>query len=179
MRGDLRIREQESEITEEIPKESSADRERQHAAAIQETPPGTESVDRQSTRGEPVAAPKHPVVTKPEYCLILVRDGDWPVLEICADIESLTKRMRTLEGEHANAFPFLGIPIPYTRGPSRFIQLPNGEPYPVFDCSEIGTFVPKPSAKLPIDMTYFLGPDMGGDQCEEPTVIDHRPVSTR
>jgi hypothetical protein len=165
-----------SDAIDEASEQSLEDFESAPSAVTEMAPDSSDPLEDQAAGAEDVAGAKHPVVTKPEFCLILVRDGGWPVLEICGDVESLTKRMRALEGEHVSVLPFFGIPVPYTKGPGRFLQLPDGQPYPVFDCSEIGTFVPKPMATLPIDMSYFLGPDMGSNSNEEPTVIDYRPV---
>jgi hypothetical protein len=96
------------------------------------------AVERHNDDHATIAAPRHPVVDKPEWCLVLSPDGDYPTLEIFPNVETLTKRMRVLEDQDVYAFPFFGIPIPFTAGPNRFLQLPNGEPYPVFVFSGYG-----------------------------------------
>jgi hypothetical protein len=87
-------------------------------------------------------------------------------------------RMRELEGKEVMVFPFYGIPLPFTKGPARFLQLPDGRLYPVFDCAKIATFAPNPGVALPIDTAYFLGPDSLREFCAAPCIIDHRPKSS-
>jgi hypothetical protein len=121
-------------------------------------------------------ARKHPVVTKAEYCLVVVPDGDAPTLEIFPDIASLARRLRSLEGQEFSVFPFFGIPMPFTAGPDRFLQLPEGQPYPLFDFAGYGHFVPNPNATLPVDDSYFMA---SGEREERPdsAVVDHRPMA--
>jgi hypothetical protein len=64
--------------------------------------------------------------------------------------------------------------MPFTRGPVRFLYLPNGEPFPVFDISEFGTFVPKRTGLPPADPTYYLGPDSRREDVPPTDVVDHR-----
>ena len=150
----------------------------------QEPPTGTtessafapDQFDTPEANVAPVTAPIHPVVTKPEFCLIVAPDGEWPLLEIYPDLGSLTKRLRGLEGAYMSVFPFFGIPVPFTRGPNRFLQLPDGRPHPVYDCAGFGTFVPNPTAALPIDTSYYIGPENERSMAPEPAVIDHRPA---
>jgi len=119
---------------------------------------------------------KHPVVTKPEYCLVISpANGEWPLQEIFPDVDSMARRIRELEGQEMNLFPYFGIPVPYTRGPWRFLQLPNGQLHPVFDTS-VGTFVLNPEASLPIDTCYFISEELRHICADIPVVIDHRPA---
>jgi hypothetical protein len=124
----------------------------------------------------PNAAPKHPQVDQAEWCLVVVPDGEYPTLEIFPNIGALTNRMRALEGDEANVFPFFGVPAPFTAGPNRFLELPDGQPHPVFDVSPYGKFVPDPQATLAVDPTYFLGPYGLRDGFPKTAVVDHRPT---
>jgi hypothetical protein len=142
------------------------------------TPPASESLHRQAAAAKHVAARKHPVVNMPEFCLVVAHDGDWPTLDIFSDVESLARRIRSLEGQQVNAFPFFGIPVPFTRGPDRFLQLPSGVPHPVFELSRYGKFVPDPQAMLPVDPSYSLAADERQGTAPQSAVVDHRPVGS-
>ena len=136
-------------------------------------PAATEAVEGHDN--VPNAAPRHPEVDKAEFCLVLSPDGEYPTLEIFPDIESLAKRIRTVEDRDVVAFPFFGVPIPFASGPNRFLQLPNGQPYPVFDFTGYGKFVPDPTVTLPIDLTYSLRSNALHDESPKAAVVDHRP----
>jgi hypothetical protein len=123
-----------------------------------------------------VAAPKHPQVDQAEWCLVVVPDGEYPTLEILPNIDALTKRMLALEGQDVSVFPIFGVPAPFTAGPNRFLELPDGQPHPVFEFSGYGTLVPNPSATVRIDPTYFLGPNRLRDGFPKTAVVDHRPT---
>lgn len=130
-----------------------------------------------NTRGNATKRPKskqHPVVDKPEFCLVVVPDGDVPALEIFLDVASLTKRLRSLDGEDCNAFPFFGVPMPFTAGPDRFLRLPAGQPHPIFDFSGYGQFVADSHSTVPVDSSYYLG-DARRVDGPAGTVVDHRP----
>ncbi|HEV3304690.1 MAG TPA: hypothetical protein VG055_33875 [Planctomycetaceae bacterium] len=168
----------QSDMVEEVTEHSSDDLARAPSSEAETAVGAPESSDDQACDAEDVAEARHPVVTKPEYCMVVSpADGTWPQLEIFPGVEAMAKRMRELEGREVIVFPFLGIPVPFTLGPSRFFQLPDGRPHPVFDCSEIGEFLPKPDASLPIDTAYYIGPDSLREDCAAPCVIDHRPAS--
>jgi hypothetical protein len=123
---------------------------------------------------KPVAAPKHPKVDKAELCMVVVPDGDFPTLEIFPNIDALTNRMRALEGQEVSVFPFFGVPVPFTAGPNRFLQLSDGQPHPVFDFSRFGKFVADPQAMLPVDPSYSLAADDLQGMARQSAVIDHR-----
>jgi hypothetical protein len=137
--------------------------------------------DSQSRDGRTDAAnrPKskqHPVVDKPEFCLVVVPSDDLPTLEIFADVASLTRRVRSLEGQESHVFPFFGVPLPFTAGSDRFLRLPDGQPYPIFDFSGYGQFVADSQSTFPADSSYFLGDDKLTDRSSA-TVVDHRPAA--
>jgi hypothetical protein len=108
--------------------------------------------------------------------MVVMQDGEYPTLEIFPNIDALTKRMRALEGKDVNVFPFFGIPVPFTAGPHRFLELPGGQPHPVFDVSRYGKFLPDPQATLTIDPGYHLADDEDRDAFPKSAVVDHRPT---
>jgi hypothetical protein len=124
----------------------------------------------------PTTAPMHPKVTKPEWCMFVCPFGEFPSLVIYTSLEAMAKRLRTLEGQDMAVFPFYGVPVPFTRGPCRFLRLPDGQLRPLFDLSAFGTFVANPLSEPPIDSTYYLGPEELSDVAPPSAVIDHRPA---
>jgi hypothetical protein len=132
----------------------------------------------QPVAGESVSEAAFQSLANAALCLVVCPDGEYPRLEVFSAIEGLTERMRELEGEDVTAFPFYGVPLPFTRGPHRFVYLPNGQPYPVFDLSPFGKFVLNPTGKSPIDASYYLGPDSLRDAVPATAVIDHRKADT-
>jgi hypothetical protein len=164
------------DIMEQTPEVSFEDCQEPPIGTTESSAFAPDQVDTPEANVAPVTAPIHPVVTKPEFCLMVAPDGEWPFLEIYPDLGSLTNRLRGLEGADMSAFPFFGIPVPFTRGPNRFLQLPDGRPYPVHDFADFGTFVPNPTATLPIDTSYFIGPEDERRMAPDPAVIDHRPA---
>jgi hypothetical protein len=120
-----------------------------------------------------------PPLANAALCLFVAPDGEFPRLEVFADLPQLTARMRELEGQDVVALPMYGVPLPITRGPHRFFYLPNGEPYPVFDLAPLGEFVPNSTGLPPIDPTYYLGPESIHETASA-TVVDHRkPTPTK
>jgi hypothetical protein len=59
-------------------------------------------------------------------CLVEAPDGDWPLLRQFHSLEDLVRRLGQLEGEDVVAWAFFGIPLPFTRGPQRYLALPDG-----------------------------------------------------
>jgi hypothetical protein len=156
-----------------IPEPVSA---RVHMPAENQSASSTAKSSKSQSGTKPVAEPKHPKVNKAEWCMVVAQDGEYPTLEIFPDIDALTKRMRALEGKDANVFPFFGVPVPFTTGPNRFLELPDGQPHPVFDISRYGKFVADPQATLVLDPSYHLAADDLGDEFPKSAVVDHRPT---
>ena len=125
--------------------------------------------DDNATTEPPVSAP-----VNASFCLVVSADGEYATLEIFTDLVELKARLRALQGQSVNAFPFFGIPMAYTPGPDRFLYLPDGQIEPLFEFANYGSFIPMPDAKPPIDARYFLGgdEDYGGDS--DSAIIDHR-----
>jgi hypothetical protein len=144
--------------------------------ATSPAPGGSQSRDGGAGAAKRPKPGRHPVVDKPEFCLVVSPEADWPTLEIFPDIASLARRMRSLDGSESSVFPFFGIPVPFTAGPDRILQLPGGQPYPVFDFARYGQFVPNPNTTLPVDDTYLLARhELEGRP--QSAVVDHRPLA--
>jgi hypothetical protein len=147
-----------------------------HIPAEKQSASSTAKSSKSQAGTKPVATPSHPVVDKAEWCLVVCAEGEFPTLEIFPNIDALTKRMRALEGQDVNVFPIYGIPVAFTAGPNRFLQLPDGKPHPVFEFSRYGKFVPDPNAMLSVDPSYHLAADDLRGMAPQSAVVDHRPT---
>jgi hypothetical protein len=108
----------------------------------------------------------------PDWCLIVVADGEYPKLELFSDIGGLKARLQELDDKGGvNAIPIYGIPMAFTPGPYRFVYLPDGRIEPLFDFSPYGRFIPNAGAKPPIDRRFYLGP---ADDDVPDAIVDHR-----
>jgi hypothetical protein len=154
--------------------ESSAGLDSAPAEATEAAPSASPSLDGE---GAPAAAPTHPKVTKPEWCLLVFPEAQYPTLVIYPSLEAMAARLRTLVGRNMAVFPFYGIPVPFTQGPYRFLCLPNGQLHPLCDLSAYGTFIANPLKQPPIDCTYYLGAEDLSDLDPPSVVVDHRPVT--
>lgn len=66
-------------------------------------------------------------VSGAKYCLIECRDGEWPTLNGYKTPQSMAKRISDLEGEDIVVFAVMGVPMPITKGPQRYVFLPDGK----------------------------------------------------
>jgi hypothetical protein len=61
------------------------------------------------------------------YCLVEAPDGEWPVQRVFKTAEGLARRLGQLEGQDVVATPYYGIPLRLTKGPQRYLLLPDGQ----------------------------------------------------
>jgi hypothetical protein len=102
---------------------------------------------------EPAAAPQ------PRYGLCEAEDGEWAVMRLFKTPEQLARRLGELEGQDTVALPFYGVPLPFTKGPRRFLALPDGgyvtvplypgEPVKRVEASEVS---------VPVEPHGYVGP---------------------
>lgn len=62
---------------------------------------------------------------EPAYCLVICPDGEVPTLQTFHTPEELAERMRHYSDSDVYAFPFIGIPLPFTEAPARVMFLPD------------------------------------------------------
>ena len=62
----------------------------------------------------------------PRYGLCEAEDGHMPVLRMFSSPEALAHRLAELEGRDVVAWAFHGSPLSFTRGPVRYLELPDG-----------------------------------------------------
>jgi hypothetical protein len=60
------------------------------------------------------------------YCMVEAVDGEWPTLRMFKTAEALAKRIGAMEGEDAVLWVYFGLPLQFTRGPQRYLLLPDG-----------------------------------------------------
>jgi len=137
---------------------------------------GKSPVVQMPKNGNADAGSQFPVMTKGDWCLVVAPEGEFPTLELFADLAGLKARLRELDqlGRSINAFPIFGTPMGFTPGPFRFMYLPDGKLEPVFDFSPYGTFIPNPDAKPAIDDHFCLGPEELHDGGLESSIVDYR-----
>jgi hypothetical protein len=60
------------------------------------------------------------------FCAVEVsNNGDWPSLRLFKLASSVVKHMAALEGTDTSLFVFYGVRMPYTKGPRRYLLLPD------------------------------------------------------
>ena len=69
--------------------------------------------------------PEWPDERQPAYCLVACPDGAAPTMRTFFTPEELTDALKKMDGEDIYAFPFLGIPLPFTESPARLLFLPD------------------------------------------------------
>lgn len=67
----------------------------------------------------------HPVDAEARFCLVEAPDGEWPSVRMLKTPEALAHRVRSLEGQDVVVWAFYGIPLQLTRGPQRFLVMPD------------------------------------------------------
>ena len=60
------------------------------------------------------------------YCLIECPDGDWSMVRMFKTPDGLARRIGQLEGEDMVVWAMFGIPLRITKGPQRYLLLPDG-----------------------------------------------------
>ncbi len=53
-------------------------------------------------------------------------DGGWGQMRMFKNAEGLARRLQQLEGTDTIVWCFYGIPLPLTKGPQRYLSMPNG-----------------------------------------------------
>lgn len=61
------------------------------------------------------------------YCLVECPDGDWSMVRMFKQPEGLARRIGQLEGEDMVVWAMYGIPLRITKGPQRYLMLPDGQ----------------------------------------------------
>jgi len=92
--------------------------------------------------------------------LVETLDGEWSKLRVFRSAEALVKRLQQLEGKDVVAWCFYGLALPVTKGPQRYLQLPDGQ------FMQIPLYAGGPATILPTEAlgniifeeTGFLGP---------------------
>lgn len=60
------------------------------------------------------------------YCLIECPDGGWSTVRMFKNKEDLARRLGRLEGEDMVVWAMFGVPLRLTKGPQRYLLLPDG-----------------------------------------------------
>jgi hypothetical protein len=89
------------------------------------TAEGREAVDAGVPDARPPEADIEPGAVR--YALIEVPSGEWPVVRVFKSAEGLAGRVGMLEGEDVVVAPFYGVPLSFTKGPQRYLLLPDGQ----------------------------------------------------
>lgn len=121
----------------------------------------------------------------PRFCLVESENGEWPRLRICNNAEALVKQMAAVEGKDMTVFPFYGIPLRFSKGPQRYLILPDGETalsIPVVEGAKIQR-VEAELLGLEVEPNNFVGPpelaDPDGVEMEgrkkQPNVVPTKP----
>ncbi len=75
----------------------------------------------------PAAAPSPaPDLTQVRYGVVESPDGEWPVTRLFKTPEGLATHLGRLEGSDTSVACFYGVPLPITKGPQRYLLLPDG-----------------------------------------------------
>lgn len=107
----------------------------------------------------PDASEAKPVNVLARYGLVESSDGEWARLYTFKSAHALAKRLQELEGSDSVVWCFYGIPLMFTRGPRRHIQLPGSS-----DFMQIPSFTDGPSPIVsedvvnPIQEDGYIGP---------------------
>jgi len=108
----------------------------------------------QAARDEAATKSEWPQGRKPKYCLALQKDGEWLALKIFPDLDTMVARLKELEGTDTVAIPFLGIPLPLTKGPERLVMLPDNSAVRARD----GKVIEEIHDEVTLQDDWFLGP---------------------
>lgn len=61
------------------------------------------------------------------YGLVECENGDWATIKLFKSVQGLGGRLAYLEGQDVVAWAFYGIPMQFTKGPQRFLMMPDGQ----------------------------------------------------
>ena len=89
------------------------------------------------------------------FCMIECEEGEFPALRIFRTLNGLVERIRSQDGKDIVVWPFLGIPLPFSKGPNRVLLLPSDKAITI---SETQTHVELREEDLEIQEDGFLGP---------------------
>lgn len=59
--------------------------------------------------------------------LMEFHDGQLPVLRVYSSAAALARRLQALQDQDVAVIPFYGKPLKFTKGPQRYLQLPDGD----------------------------------------------------
>lgn len=94
------------------------------------------------------------------FALVETTDGEWSKLRVFKTAEGLARRIGALEGTDTVVVPFFGLPLKITRGPQRYLTLPNGQAVqiPLYDGAPARVIPADLMPEVPIQEDGFIGP---------------------
>lgn len=131
-----------------------------YAAFFASLPPGAaEQVNGMADTAKD--AEPEPDVNEARYGIVECPDGEWAQIKLVRSVAALANRMSVLEGQDVVAWVFYGVPLQFTKGPQRYLRLPDGRhalklpmygngPYEVVDVAEM--------EKIDLQEDGYLGP---------------------
>jgi hypothetical protein len=81
---------------------------------------------RVALRGPAVAVAATPPPKDLRLGLVELHDGQLPVLRVYSSAAALARRLQALQDQDVAVIPFYGKPLKFTKGPQRYLQLPDG-----------------------------------------------------
>jgi len=83
-------------------------------------------------QAEPAAPSSPDTIERPDQllarpCLVESPNGDWATLRVFKTMEGLARRIGDLEGSDTVVWAVFGVPMRLTKGPQRYLLLPDGE----------------------------------------------------
>lgn len=119
-----------------------------------------------------VDAEPPPEVTEARYGIVECPDGEWAQIKLFKTVEGLANRFSNLEGLDVVAWVFYGVPLQFTKGPQRYLRLPDGRhavklptygngPHEIVDVIEMENIDPQEDGFLgPPQLTEGMLPDI-------------------
>ena len=98
------------------------------------------------------------------YCMVEAADGEFADLRLFQTLEGLVHRLTDLEGCDVSVFPFFGTPLPISKGPNRFLLLPNDKAVAITKQQQ---HVDLSEEDVTVEESGFLGPPALGIQTPE------------
>jgi|688.fasta_scaffold173006_4 hypothetical protein len=103
-----------------------------------------------------------PNFTSIGYWIVECADGEAPKIKNVRTSVALAKYLSSAEGKDVYVFPFYGVPLPVTKGPQRYVYLPDGATALTVPAvkdgavTEVDTETLLPVVKMQAD--YYFGP---------------------
>lgn len=106
---------------------ADGDDEAAYAALLASLSPVARQALGESAQARPPAPEQEYDATLARYGLVECPDGEWGAMRIFKRVEGLASRVGQLEGEDVVVWAFFGLPVRLTKGPQRYLLLPNGK----------------------------------------------------